>query len=293
MYKLDNYGVQTITVDTEQEKESINVSLFPMTTKLYVIESKKWYILDGSKEWQEYPFGSNGSGGNGATAGEPFIVAIDHYGTKTAENELGWGFDKTFEEIQEAFAAGKQIWIKQCAMMISPFLIYSGDTLETINVRWYESMLDYTQQDHTRIIYYTLSCSKPSNSDAVFTSYKREVLTIPTPEAADEGKILTAQAGAITNTYVYKLEDNPSLVLQYDSNHGRMPDTYTNIRAAFKAGRHIILDYSDYADTVISFKDDTVNGTGGDIFTMRGNEDSPYYAVAKYHAATDNNYPTL
>ena len=77
-------------------------------------------------------------------------------------------------------------------MMISPFLIYSGDRLETINARWYESMLDYTQQDHTRIIYYTISCSKPSNSDAVFTSYKREVLTIPTPEAADEGKILTA-----------------------------------------------------------------------------------------------------
>ena len=46
-YKLDEYGVETIAIDTEAEKENINVDIFPMSTKVYVIESKKWYILDG------------------------------------------------------------------------------------------------------------------------------------------------------------------------------------------------------------------------------------------------------
>lgn len=53
-YKIDQYGVMTIFIDTEEERQHINVDIFKMSSKVYVIESKKWYILDGNKEWQPY-----------------------------------------------------------------------------------------------------------------------------------------------------------------------------------------------------------------------------------------------
>lgn len=53
-YKIDRYGVEYIKIDTEEEKALINTDLFPLSTKVYVIETKKWYILNGNKEWKEY-----------------------------------------------------------------------------------------------------------------------------------------------------------------------------------------------------------------------------------------------
>lgn len=57
------YGIKKYTVDTEADKEALNLRTTKMGSKCYVIDTKKWYILNSSNQW--IPFvdagGSDGS----------------------------------------------------------------------------------------------------------------------------------------------------------------------------------------------------------------------------------------
>lgn len=50
----DTYNIITYLADTETDRQNLTVNKYPMGTKIYIIESKKWYILNNSKEWQPY-----------------------------------------------------------------------------------------------------------------------------------------------------------------------------------------------------------------------------------------------
>lgn len=59
------YGIKKYTVDTEADKEALNLKTTKMGSKCYVIDTKKWYILNSSNQW--IPFvDAGGSGGNGS-----------------------------------------------------------------------------------------------------------------------------------------------------------------------------------------------------------------------------------
>lgn len=88
------YGIKKYTVDTEADKEALNLRTTKMGSKCYVIDTKKWYILNSSNQW--VPFvdagGSDGSPFNikGSVAtvndlptednkiGDLYIVQEDH-----------------------------------------------------------------------------------------------------------------------------------------------------------------------------------------------------------------------
>ena len=63
------YGIKKYIVDTEADKEALNLRSTKMGSKCYVIDTKKWYILNSSNQW--IPFvDAGGSGGSGS----PFNV---------------------------------------------------------------------------------------------------------------------------------------------------------------------------------------------------------------------------
>ena len=60
------YGVKHYNVDTYNELSKINLMGAVMGTTAFVIESSKYYMLNGSNEWKEIsPFGAGGTGGGG------------------------------------------------------------------------------------------------------------------------------------------------------------------------------------------------------------------------------------
>lgn len=55
------YGIKKYVVDTEADKEALNLRTTKMGSKCYVMDTKKWYILNSSNQW--IPFvGEGGSG---------------------------------------------------------------------------------------------------------------------------------------------------------------------------------------------------------------------------------------
>lgn len=118
------YGIKYYTVDTENDKTNLPTK-DKMGSKCYVIESKKWYILNGSGEWVPFvpedgtPEAVLGAFSNmtaeqkaavleilgieeGGSGLERFIVAF----TPTLN---GYTADKTFAEVAEAVDAGKYV----------------------------------------------------------------------------------------------------------------------------------------------------------------------------------------
>ena len=61
------YGIKHYNLDTESELEKIQVSNEKMGCTCFIIETSKYYMLNGDRKWIEIsPFGcSTGSGGGG------------------------------------------------------------------------------------------------------------------------------------------------------------------------------------------------------------------------------------
>lgn len=62
------YGIKIYYVDTDADKTNLPKRSAKMGSKCYVIEDKKWYILNGSYEW--VPFVDAGGSGD---SGSPFV----------------------------------------------------------------------------------------------------------------------------------------------------------------------------------------------------------------------------
>lgn len=97
---------------------------------------------------------------------DAFIININQYATTpTTNNMMGITFDKTFEEISAAFAAGKRIYAKNHKAYYNPSFIYQGTTLISIHIRWYQQMLEDNRPDK-HIIFYEIN-----DDDRAITSY--------------------------------------------------------------------------------------------------------------------------
>lgn len=59
------YGIKHYNIDTESELATINPAHEVMGTTAFVIESSKYYMLNGSKTWIEInPYGAGTGGGS-------------------------------------------------------------------------------------------------------------------------------------------------------------------------------------------------------------------------------------
>lgn len=106
---------------------------------------------------------------------EDFYVNISYkYGERTEDNQLGVVLDKTYDEINEAFLAGKRIWAINWRRYIAPsYTIYGDKSIQEMFIDWYEPMLDENIQDKY-IIYHQIKLDKISGTDHV-TSHDYEV----------------------------------------------------------------------------------------------------------------------
>lgn len=60
------YGIKHYNVDTKAELDALDITFEVMGTTAFVIESSKYYMLNGSKQWKEiWPYGSGSGGGSG------------------------------------------------------------------------------------------------------------------------------------------------------------------------------------------------------------------------------------
>lgn len=81
------YGIKKYTVDTEADKEALNLRTTKMGSKCYVIDTKKWYILNSSNQW--VPFVDAGGSGSGESSFIPkgSVATIDDLPTE--DNAIG------------------------------------------------------------------------------------------------------------------------------------------------------------------------------------------------------------
>ena len=106
---------------------------------------------------------------------EEFYVNISYkYNERTEDNQLGAVLDKTYDEINEAFLAGKRIWAISWRRYISPsYIIYSDKSIQEMFIDWYEPMLEENRQDKY-IIYHQITLDKIHGEDHI-TSHDYEV----------------------------------------------------------------------------------------------------------------------
>lgn len=99
---------------------------------------------------------------------EEFYVNITYkYDKRTEDNEMGAVLDKTYDEINEAFLAGKRIWAISWRRYIAPsFTIYSDKSIQEMFIDWYEPMLD-TNIQNKYIIYHQITLDKIHGTDNI------------------------------------------------------------------------------------------------------------------------------
>lgn len=70
------YGIKHYNVDTKAELDALVLTLEVMGTTAFVIETSKYYMLNGKKQWVEIePFGvDSGSGGGGSDEPTKHII---------------------------------------------------------------------------------------------------------------------------------------------------------------------------------------------------------------------------
>ena len=82
--------------------------------------------------------------------------------------------DKTYDEINEAFLAGKRIWAISWRRYIAPsYTIYGDKSIQEMFIDWYEPMLDEDREDKY-IIYHQITLDKIQGTDHI-TSHDYEV----------------------------------------------------------------------------------------------------------------------
>ena len=71
------YGIKHYNVDTKAELDALDIAYEVMGTTAFVIDTSKYYMLNGHKEWKEiqpYGTGNSSGGGNGGSTPNQDIV---------------------------------------------------------------------------------------------------------------------------------------------------------------------------------------------------------------------------
>lgn len=91
----------------KSEEDLPLVESFGPGTRAYLADESKAWALDANGEWQEIALQSGGGSGGGGSSGDSGIFIVKFRQPTEDENITGIVSDKTVEEVEAAYNAGK------------------------------------------------------------------------------------------------------------------------------------------------------------------------------------------
>lgn len=215
------YGIKKYTVDTEADKEALNLRTTKMGSKCYVMDTKKWYILNSSNQW--IPFvGEGGSGGSGSpfnikgsvptiddlptednAIGDLYIVQEDH-------SEWVWLTNSEHPEGHWEQVINSESFIIQ--VEVNDETYQSDKTYSEIRQAYDTGKIIFVILDEYEVYQLTVATDKEFSFTHCYVLATKDQIAVNTLTIFSDNKWIMSEANALFTPQVIEiLESNPAI----------------------------------------------------------------------------------